>query len=457
MAKKKKHNKRITSGGNVGRTPTQTIVLQPTRRGGLDVSEYMTAIRKAELIDYPQRKKLIDLYKDVKTDSHLFAVLRKQKAAILSTPIQFLRDGEVDKQMQEHINSPWFNHFIEDLIDHEWEGVGGSLFQFYKDEKGWVKYDLIPRGHVDPINRTILRNPTDLRGESWEEFSDLLYIGDPRQIGDLAVCAFWVILKRNNVSDWAELAEIFGRPIREGTYDAWDEKAREKLIEDIYGMGGAGVIIHPDGTKINLIQTGNVSGAGDMYSGLATYCNNEISKAVNGNTLTTEAGDKGTQALGTVQQEGEVDITFFIKRQILDILNYEVCDIFAALGINTKGGKFAFVPPKKKDPAQQVTIVCRLKQEAGLPISDDYLYEEFGIPKPDNYDQIKERAQATAAAIREGKKEDKTEDPDADGDESTESKGKKSTSKKNEDRKFIDRLRSFFGEAPDSAGADLDW
>jgi len=310
---------------------------------------------------------------------------------------------------------------------------------------------------VDPINRTILRNPTDLRGESWEEFSDLLYVGNPRQIGDLAVCAFWVILKRNNVSDWAELAEIFGRPIREGTYDAWDEKAREKLIEDIYGMGGAGVIIHPDGTKINLIQTGNVSGAGDMYSGLATYCNNEISKAVNGNTLTTEAGDKGTQALGTVQQEGEVDITFFIKRQILDILNYEVCDIFAALGINTKGGKFAFVPPKKKDPAQQVTIVCRLKQEAGLPISDDYLYEEFGIPKPDNYDQIKEQAQATAAAIREGKKEDKTEDPDADGDESTEPKGKKSTSKKNEDRKFIDRLRSFFGEAPDSAGADLDW
>lgn len=457
MAKNKKHNKRITTGGSVGRTPTQTIVLQPTRRGGLDVSEYMTAIRKAELIDYPQRKKLIDLYKDVKTDTHLFAVLRKQKASILSTPIQFLRDGKVDEQMQEHIKSPWFSDFIEDLIDHEWEGVGGSLFQFYKDDNGWIKYDLIPREHVDPINRTILRNPTDLRGENWEEFSDLLYVGDPRQIGDLAVCAFWVILKRNNVSDWAELAEIFGRPIREGTYDAWDEKAREKLIEDIYGMGGAGVIIHPDGTKINLIQTGNVSGAGDMYGGLATYCNNEMSKAVNGNTLTTEAGDKGTQALGTVQQEGEVDITFFIKSQILNILNYEVRDIFAALGINTKGGEFAFVPPKKKDPKQQVDIVCKLINEAGLPVSDDYLYEEFGIPKPDNYDQIKEQAQATAAAIREGKKEDKTEDPDADGDESTEPKGKKSTSKKNEDRKFIDRLRSFFGEAPDSAGADLDW
>lgn len=454
---KKKQNKRITSGGSVGRTPTQTIVLQPTRRGGLDVSEYMTAIRKAELIDYPQRKKLIDLYKDVMLDTHLMAVLRKQRSSILATPIQFRRNGKIDERMQEEvIESPWFFDFIGDLIDHEWQGVGGSLFQFYKED-GLIKYDLIPREHVDPINHTILRNPTDLRGESWDEFSDLLYVGNPRQIGDLAACAFWVILKRNNVSDWAELAEIFGRPIREGTYDAWDEKAREKLIEDIYSMGGAGVIIHPDGTNINLLQTGNVSGAGDMYSGLATYCNNEISKAVNGNTLTTEAGDKGTQALGTVQQDGEIDITLSIKKRILNILNYDLRNIFAALGINTEGGKFKFEPPEKKDPKQKVDIVCKLINDAGLPVSDDYLYEEFGIPKPDNYDQIKEQAQATAAAIREGKKEDKTEDPDADGDESTEPKGKKSTSPKNEDRKFIDRLRSFFGEAPDSAGADLDW
>ena len=86
MAKeKKKKGKRITAGGNIGRTPTQTIVLQPTRRGGLDVSAYMDSIRQAELIDWPRRAKLIDLYADVMLDGHLFSVLRKQKAAILST------------------------------------------------------------------------------------------------------------------------------------------------------------------------------------------------------------------------------------------------------------------------------------------------------------------------------------------------------------------------------------
>ncbi len=449
---RKKADKHITAGGNIGRQSTQTIVLQPTRRGGLDVSAYMESIRSAELIDYPRRAKLLDLYADVKLDGHLFSVLRKQKAAILSAQIQFIRDGKPDKKMQEHINSPWFNHFIEDLIDDEWEGVGGSLFQFYLDEKGWINYMLVPRKHVDPINRTILRNQNDLIGESWDEFPGLLYIGDPRQIGNLAVAAFWVILKRNNVADWAELGEIFGRPIREGTYDAWDDKAREKLVEDIYNMGGAGVIVHPEDTKINLIQPGNVSSSGDLYEKFSTFCNNEISKTVNGNTLTTEAGDKGTQALGTVQQEGEVDIAFFIKRRILDILNYEVTDVFASMGINTAGGKFAFVPPKKKDPEKQVTIVCRLKNEAGLPIADDYLYEEFGIPKPDNYDELKAAQRTAAAAIAT------VEEPaEEDGGEDDDPSSSKSEPQKKNGRKFIDRLRDFFVRAPESTGADLDW
>lgn len=449
---RKKADKRITAGGNIGRQSTQTIVLQPTRRGGLDVSAYMESIRSAELIDYPRRAKLLDLYADVKIDGHLFSVLRKQKAAILATPIQFVRDGEPDEKMQEHIDSPWFSRFIGDLVDDEWEGVGGSLFQFYLDDKGWINYTLVPRKHVDAINRTILLNQNDLTGTSWDEFSDLLYVGDPRQTGNLAVAAFWVILKRNNVADWAELGEIFGRPIREGTYDAWDDKAREKLVEDIYNMGGAGVIVHPEDTKINLIQPGNVSSSGDLYEKFSTFCNNEISKTVNGNTLTTEAGDKGTQALGTVQQEGEVDIAFFIKRRILDILNYEVTDVFASMGINTAGGKFAFVPPKKKDPEKQVTIVCRLKNEAGLPIDDDYLYEEFGIPKPDNYDELKVAQRTAAAAIAT------VEEPaEEDGGEDDDPSSSKSEPQKKNGRKFIDRLRDFFVRAPESAGADLDW
>lgn len=463
MARTKKKHRKIVSGGQVNRLPDQTIILQPPHRGGLDVSYYMNSIRSAEHIDFPRRSRLIDLYEDVKIDSHLFAVLRKQKAAILSSEIQFTRDGDVDEKIQEHIESPWFRRFISDIIDDAWIGVGGSLFQFYRDEKGWINYELVDRKHVDADKRMIITHQEGMIGESWDEFGDLLYIGSPRQIGDLAVAAFWVILKRNNVADWAELAEIFGRPIREGVYNAWDEKAREKLIEDIYNMGGAGVIVHPDGTKINLIKADNASGSGDLYEKFSTFCNNEISKAVNGNTLTTEAGDKGTQALGTVQKDGEKDIIFFIQQRILDILNYEVTDVFQAMGINTDGGKFSFVPEKNKDLTARIAIDCKLKNEIGLIIDDEYFYEEYGIPKPDNYDELKaqqEEAKKAAAQALENEPEPEPEpdddEPDDDPDDDDTPDDPKPKTKKQQ-KGIINALRSFFSAAPESDGADLDW
>lgn len=449
------NEKLITTGGRFG-SNKPTIILTAPRRGGLGVEDYLSAIKSAEIIDHPRRVKLLDMYQDVKTDSHVFSVLRKQKAAILSTPIVFMRDGKVDEKMQEHIDSPWFSNFIEDIIDNEWEGAGGSLFQFFREPNGWINYQLIPRKHVDPINKLILREQSATSGESWEDFDNLLHIGNPRRIGNMAVLAFWVILKRNNVGDWAELGELFGRPLRTGEYDAFDDEAREKLIEDLFNMGGAGIFIHPTGTNIDFKEAANLSGGSDLYHHLHNVCNNEISKAVNGNTLTTEAGDKGTQALGTVQKEGEVDLAFFIKRNIMNILNYDVTDIFAKMGINTAGGKFVFNPPKQKDDTKRVGVLRTLKNDLGLPISHEYLYEEFGVPKPDNYEELVEEMKAKHAAISGKQTEDEEEEEEGEEKNGKNQKKKQEDKKKKEDR-FFNRLANFFGRAPRTKGADLDW
>ena len=223
-------------------------------------------------------------------------------------------------------------------------------------------------------------------------------------------------------------------------------------------MGGAGVIVHPDGTKINLIEGGNATGSGELYEKFSTFCNNEISKAVNGNTLTTEAGDKGTQALGTVQKDGEKDIIFFIQRRILDILNYEVTDVFKAMGINTDGGKFSFVPEKNKDLTARIAIDCKLKNEIGLIIDDDYFYEEYGIPKPDNYDELKAQqgeAKKAAEALEQKKDNEPDDEPDDDPDDDDTPDDPKPKTKKQQ-KGIINALRSFFSGAPESEGA-LDW
>jgi len=76
------------------------------------------------------------------------------------------------------------------------------------------------------------------------------------------------------------------------------------------------------------------------------------------------------------------------RHYILDVLNYNMTDIFLSLGINTNGGKFQYVEAKDTDPATKMQIISQLNS-LGLPIDDEYLYQEFGIPKPADYDALK--------------------------------------------------------------------
>lgn len=193
-----------------------------------------------------------------------------------------------------------------------------------------------------------------------------------------------MLYKRGDVADWSQFAELFGQPIREYTYNVGDDEARYNLVNDIFGGGASSVFLHPEGSNLTLHEASNKTGSSDLYKGLASFCNAEISKHILGNTLTTEAGEKGTQALGTVQRKAEDRLLERDKRFVLNVLNYQMTDLFESFGINTRGGKFSFVSPKNTDPAGRVDIIVKL-DSLGLPIDHDQLYEEFGLNKPKDY------------------------------------------------------------------------
>ncbi|MDL2309838.1 DUF935 domain-containing protein [Parabacteroides sp. OttesenSCG-928-B22] len=436
MARKKKN--KITSGGLLNQPAGgHTIILSPAKRWFVDIESYIRSVTEAERVDFPNWAKLQDLYTVALTDAHLFSVMEKRKSAILSIPIEFSRNGKPDEKIAEMIDSPWFRNFLSDILDAPW--LGPSLFQFYMDDSGWLTYDLIPRKHIDPVNREIRKLQSDVKGVSWDEYSDLLFVGKPREIGNLVKAIPWVLYKNGTTADWAQFAEIFGQPIREYTYDSADDKDRQRVIQDAYDQGASSVYIHPTNTTLKLIESGNKTGSSDLYHKLVTTCNAEISKLFLGNTLTTEASETGTQALGTVQQKGQDQITLGDKIFALNVLNYQMTDIFESFGYNVKGGKFTFVTPQNKDLSQRILIDTQIATQ-GVPIADDYWYDAYGIPKPDNYDELKKkkkRPDEVIDVIREVKPEEEGE--------------------KKEDEKLVNRLKSFFGEAPKTTKGALGW
>ena len=463
-----KTQKLITSGGYVpqpGQTSANTILLRQNKRFNIDISDFVAGIRNYEQIDYPRRYKLFDLYADCLIDTHLSSVIDKRHDAIQDSEIAFIRNnGQVDDQIAEQISAPWFSSMIDDILDAKFQGF--SLMQFYK-ENGWIKYYLVPRKNVDPVNRTIMHQQEDLQGIPWDQFDNLVFAGTERGLGDLACCIPWVIYKRNDMADWAQFCEIFGMPTREYIYDETDETSRERALNDATNQGALSTFIHGKDTTMNLVDTQSKGESSGLYKNLADMANAEISKKILGNTLTTEAGASGSHALGTVHAKEENKKTKSDRKYILQYLNYYMTDTFLSLGLDTRGGRFAFRDPKDIDLTAKMNIIVQARS-LNVPVADDYIYEEFGIEKPENYEELKQKEQENAArhdvlaSASQQKQEDDSGDDGGDNGDNFNTKPIDNQTKGNTnpsavtDKSFFARLRSFFARAPRD-GADLEW
>ena len=447
MSNRKKKAGKITVGGNIprpGQRQPNTIILTQPKRFGIDIADYTTSVRAAENVDFSRRYKLYDLYSDILMDTHLTCVIEKRKNAVLCSEIEFRRDGKPDDKINKQISSPWFTRLMSDILDAKFWGF--TLCQFFKDGE-WVDYDLIPRKHADPVRKLILRHQTDITGTSWDEYPDLLFVGAEDELGLLAKAAPWVIYKRNTTADWAQFSEVFGMPIQEYIYETDDEESRQRAINDASNAGSLAVFVHSKDTELQLREAGNKTGSADIYERLCERCNNELSKLILGNTLTTESSDNGTQALGTVHKKVEDKVAQTDRQYVLNVLNYDMADIFTAMGINTEGGEFCFPEPKEVDANTKVSILTQLKKNFNLPVDDDYLYEEFGIDKPKNYEQLKKEQQGKKTVNEPIQPTKQVNIPPQ------EQKGEE----KGEKLSFKNWVKRFFGIAPGQDGADLDW
>ena len=410
------------------------IVLQMPEIFMFDMNAYMQSVKAARGIDFSNRARLYDMYDSASLDLHLSGVIAKRMRGVTKIPIEFRRNGVPDDEINKQIKSPWFKQLRKDLVMSEFWGF--TLVQFFLNEEGNIRYDLINRKHYDPIHRKLLKYQGSMDGVSIDDFPDMLFVGSERDLGIYAELLPAVLYKRGDMSDWAQFCNIFGMPIREYTYDAGDEDARRRVIADARRQGANAAYIHPKESELKLVEAGNKTGSSDLYRTFAEYWDSKMSIRVLGNTLTTDAKSTGTQALGSVHKEEEDEMNSDDRDFILDILNYDMRPIFASLGFNVEGGEFVYAKKDKINPAQQIDIVQKLSS-MGLPIDDDYLYETFCVAKPDNYKQLKEEKEAAKAAFREQLGLQVNDDD------------KKKQDKNTDKTAFKQHLKSFFGLAPD--------
>lgn len=135
--------------------------------------------------------------------------------------------------------------------------------------------------------------------------------GNPNREGVGEVTVWPAVFKRMGVREYVAYIAWAARGLRKGTYrveDIADGKPgastdhEARLIEALVNWSAQTAAIIPD-TCTAEVET--VAGNGEAQEKFIAWCNGEISKAVLGSTLGTDAGDRGARSLGEVHERGE--------------------------------------------------------------------------------------------------------------------------------------------------------
>ena len=187
-----KENKRQITQGSRLMHPMPLLRMTQDRHFGIGLQEWKNAITSAENVDFPQRTRLLDIYSDMLLDSHLTSVIEKRRSNVTSAPITFIKaDGTTDQRIADVTAAPWFDQFLKDVLDARFFGF--SLFQFDTDSDGYPTCQMVRRKHVDPIRRLILAEQYDHDGMPFDDFYNLLMVGNPYDLGLLVKAARYVI------------------------------------------------------------------------------------------------------------------------------------------------------------------------------------------------------------------------------------------------------------------------
>jgi hypothetical protein len=423
------------------------IIIRPVDRSTKDIESWRSAHRYAEQSISAHRTRLYDLYSDIELDGHLAGITQKRIDAVLNKKLRFEVNGKKVDEMDHVIRSTAFRKVVRLLIEKKFWGISGM--EFIPGEK--LQVVEIPRKHIKPQLKVISKEQNGEEGFPYEQLQHVWITGDPNDLGLYLKCAPYAIYKRGDLADWAQYVEIFGQPVRVIKYDAYDLKTKMELQTVLDESGGALALMIPKQADFELKDGKQSNGTGELQERLMIACNNEMSVIILGNTETTSSSKSSGYAQAQEHGKQQVQVTLSDLEDVLNELNSDqFLSILQSYNFPASGGNFLF--EKEIDlEALNVKKDIDLAIAGKVPVADDYWYEKYDIPKPDNYDELRRKMdeRATAAGV----------DPEEDDEDPALPKppGKKGATKKKEPKQQAtlsgwEKLRAdfidFFDRAP---------
>lgn len=414
MAKKNNTKEPKQPGGATPSIIIQQLSVRKANRAAQDVPKWRAATRAAESIN-PRRTLLYDFYADVEIDGHVEAVTSKRRDAVTLSNWQFVdKNKEPVEEINQLLDTFGFSEILDEIINSRFWGYTMLEPKFWKnaDEKWEVSAGVLPRLHYRPEAGIVTFQRGGEDGVNVREgvyAKTVMEVGKVDDLGLYLKAGLYYVLKRGGLGDWAGMIQTWGQALIDALWDGVDDTQRVRLEETLNGVGQGGNIVRPAGTELTVHQPPSKD-TGNSHGEFMKFLNNEISKSLLGTTETTESSGSSGYAQSKTHSEEDDNKHMSDVQFTRRILNSRFIKILNAAGFDTKGGEFVVQGEEAElSKGESFEIHKSMASELGVPIADDFWYDTYNVPKPENYDALKE------AAAEENKVDPEKGDPDDPG------------------------------------------
>ncbi len=372
----------------------------------------------------------VEILETLSSDPHLISVMQSRKLGVLKQEFKF--DPGVDESDKPTSQSEALcqdfkkdmaelgsRDLISSILDAPYYGMTPIELTFEPVE-GRLRLKKLEAKPVrwfgfDTDNEPRFRSldePEDGDKLPWGKFVFARHFptyDNPYGLRLLSRCFWPITFKKGGLKFWVTFMEKYGMPFLLGHYSrGTSPDEQQAMLDKLERMVRNAVAVVPDGDRIEMLGGSGKTGGGYMvFDKMRKAMDDEISKVIQGQTLTTEAGDKGSRALGQVHNE--VLSTF---QESDKLLAKTALDEIAKIYAQANGDD---VPPpvctffEAEDPQKDFAERDKILEEGSggrLRLSKSYYVRRYGYQEND-FELVAETA---AGDLGKGEPVDHSED-----------------------------------------------
>jgi phage gp29-like protein len=354
----------------------------------------------------------LKLYDEVDRDPHAGAVLQTRSLSVISKewdvlpgeepsskgrPATVTRAQKIADFVKQTLLNNNFDQFRQELLQ-------AVLYGFYVGEVMWEVRDGAivpgrvrakhPRRFSFTMDRELrlLTSQNMIDGEPVPDrkFIRFTYGSSDNPYGKgLGQKLWWPVwFKKNGIKFWLVFLEKYGMPTAIGKYEPGTEPEQQQaLLDAIDAIQNETAVKIPNTMAIELLEA---TRAGKVtYESLCEYMDKQISKAVLGQTASTE-GTPGKLGKEEAQEETRQDILVADAGLLDECLNGSIVRWIVDFNFTgvTAYPKIQTRTEAEKDLKPLAERDKVLAHDIGVPIGKRYFYETYAIPEPEENEEL---------------------------------------------------------------------